>query len=53
MDTVYIIACVSEDSYVNIDSVWLDYNLANNRCDELDQENEREWEIIPGRVNKG
>lgn len=50
MDRVHVVACVSEDSHVNIDSVWLDFNLACNRWDELE---EPEWVITSIPVNKG
>lgn len=52
MIMVYIVACVSEDSYVNVDSVWTEYYSADKRCEELFVEDEREWEVISHRVTE-
>jgi hypothetical protein len=47
---VYIVATVSEDNYINVDSVWQTYSKANARADELMDEDDREWEVICSEV---
>ena len=49
---VYIVATVSEDNYIEVNSVWQDYSKANVRTVELMNEDDREWEVICSRVEE-
>ena len=43
---IYIVASVSEDNYVTVDSCYTDYSKANDRAEELMSEDDIEWEVL-------
>lgn len=44
---VYVVASVSEDNYVTVDSCYTDYSKANDRAEVLMEESfPLEWEVL-------
>lgn len=47
---IYVVAAITEDNYIQTDSCYNDYGKACDRANELMHQDDREWEVLPCKV---